>query len=263
MPGRGARRGRTRGRETGRVTAVVVLLLALLVVAGAPAGNERTAPWSGGVSRITPVERALSRVAARVAGDSASVRCSSPTGWRALGARHDFDAEVTWALTPLLGTPGGTTPVGYSSLAPRTCRLLERFTEAPVERGTRICRHGSPRLRAVLGECDDWGAMLVAVHVVGHESIHLAGVVDEATADCLGMQLDALVAMQLGAAAAFARTLARDYWTEYYAAQAPAYRSPDCRGGGALDLFPADRGWPTPRRYPGVTTAALEPFARS
>lgn len=242
---------------------MVVLLLALLVVAGASAGNERTAPWSGGVDRVTPLEHTLSGVAVRLAGAGASVRCSGPTAWRALGARHDFDAEAAWALTPLSGEPGAATPAGYSSFAPRTCRLLERFAEAPFERGTRICRHGTAGRSAAFGECDDWGAMLVAVHVLGHESIHLAGVVDEATADCLAVQLDALVAMQLGATGTFARTLARDYWAQYYPAQAPAYRSAQCRDGGALDLFRADRGWPTPRRYPGTTTAVLEPFTGS
>ena len=242
---------------------MVVLLLALLVAAGASAGNERTAPWSGGVNRVTPLEHTLSEVAESLAGVGASVRCSSPIAWRALGARHDFDTAVAWALTPLSGEPGAATPVGYSSLAPRTCRLLERFTDAPVERGTRICRHGTADGSAALGECDDWGAMLVAVHVLGHESIHLAGVVDEATADCLAVQLDALVALQLGANAGFARTLARDYWAQYYPAQAPTYRSAQCRNGGALDLFRDDGGWPTPRRYPSSTVAALEAYAGS
>jgi hypothetical protein len=261
VPGRGARRGKTRGRITGRVTALVVLLLALLVVGGAAAGTERSLPWSGGTSRTTPIERALSGVAARLAGNERTVRCASPGQWRALGAQHDFGAAVTWAMTPLLGAPGSATrPEGYSSLAPRTCRLLAAFAAAPVERGTRICRHGASRGAPVLGECDGWGATLVAVHVLGHESIHLAGVVDEAAADCLAMQVDALVAMQLGATRVFARTLARDYWEQYYAAQEPEYRSPQCRDAGSLDLFRADGGWPTPRRYPPRIGEALESF---
>jgi hypothetical protein len=243
VPGRGARRGKTRGRITGRVTALVVLLLALLVVGGAAAGTERSLPWSGGTSRTTPIERALSGVAARLAGNERTVRCASPGQWRALGAQHDFGAAVTWAMTPLLGAPGSATrPEGYSSLAPR------------------ICRHGASRGAPVLGECDGWGATLVAVHVLGHESIHLAGVVDEAAADCLAMQVDALVAMQLGATRVFARTLARDYWEQYYAAQEPEYRSPQCRDAGSLDLFRADGGWPTPRRYPPRIGEALESF---
>ena len=143
-------------------------------------------------------------------------------------------------MTPLVRDPGSPTrPEGHSDFAPRTCRLLAAFTAAPAERGTRICRHASSG-RSILGECDGWGASLVALHVLGHESVHLAGVVDEAAADCLAMQLDALVAMQLGASPAFARTLARDYWAQYYPAQEPEYRSPQCRDGGSLDLFRVD-----------------------
>ena len=260
MPGRGARRGKQRGRKTGRVTTSVVLLLAMLVVAGPAAGNERALPWSGGANRVTPVEGALSRVAQSLAGDGAAVRCVSPSDWRALGAQHRFDARLTWAMTPLVRDPGlPTRPEGHSDFSPRTCRLLAAFTDAPAERGTRICRHESSSGRSILGECDGWGTSLVGLHVLGHESVHLAGVVDEATADCLAMQLDAHVAMQLGASPAFARRLARDYWAQYYPAQELEYRSPQCRDGGSLDLFRAD-GWPTPRRYPPTIGPALERF---
>jgi hypothetical protein len=240
---------------------LVVLLLALLVVAGAAAGNERTLPWSGGTSRVTPIEQALSGVAATLAGSGATLRCVSPSAWLTLGVRYSFDADVTWAMTPLLGAPGSAArPEGYSSLAPRTCRLLAAFKAAPVERGSRICRHRAPGRSPISGECDGWGATLVAVHVLGHESIHLAGVLDEAVADCLAMQLDALVAMRLGANRAFARALARDYWAQYYTAQEPRYRSAQCRDSGALDLFRAESGWPTPRRYPTRIVAPLDAF---
>ena len=129
MPGRGARRGDQRGRNTGRFTASVALLLALLFVGEASAGNERMLPWSGGTSRVTPIERALSGVAASLAGSGATVRCASPGRWRALGVHDDFDAAGTWAMTPLAGEPGSAArPEGYSTLAPRTCRLLAAFT---------------------------------------------------------------------------------------------------------------------------------------
>ena len=111
----------------------------------------------------------------------------------------------------------------------------------------------SPRggiAEAALGECDDWGSKLLAVHVLAHESIHLAGVVDEATADYLAMQVDAQVAQRLGAGRAFASSLAREYWRYYYPSQEGRYRSPSCRDGRAFDLFPDLPGWPTPAVYP-------------
>ena len=84
------------------------------------------------------------------------------------------------------------------------------------------------------------------MHVLTHEAMHLAGVMGEAEADCLAAQLDALVAEALGADRRFARLLAREYWTYCYPTQSTAYRSRECHDGGALDLFPARRGWPTP-----------------
>jgi hypothetical protein len=241
-----------------------VLLLAVSVVAGTAAGGERMHPWSGGAGKVTPPERALSGVAQMLAGGGATVRCASPSEWHVLAARNDFDASVTWAMTPLRHDPSALTsrPEGYTALAPRTCRLLAAFAAAPAETAIRTCRHeaGDGR-RRVLGECDDWGAILIAVHVVGHESVHLVGIVDEAVADCLAMQVDALVAMRLGADAKFARTLARDYWTQYYRAQAPAYRSAGCRNGGRFDVFRSDDAWPTPNRYPAPIDRILASVA--
>lgn len=115
----------------------------------------------------------------------------------------------------------------------------------------------------VLGECDDWGSTLLAVHVLGHESMHLAGVVDEAEADCLAAQVDAFVATALGAAPRFARLLAREYWAYYYPSQDRRYRSPRCYDGGALDLFPERRGWPTPAHYSANLSSRIEAVAGS
>ena len=259
-----------------------MLVLVLLTASGPAYGGERALPWSGGAAQVTPFEQRASAIASSLAGRTASVECVDPRGWMALATENGFDPAVTWAMTPLAPGVGGTArPGGSSILSPSACRPSAAFFAAPTEMGTRICRHGTTlrwttvsggardrtvrrRVRSpVLGECDGWGSMLVAIHVLGHESMHLAGVVDEATADCLAMQLDALVAMQLGASATFARTLARDYWAQYYPAQEPAYRSPECRNGGALDLFRADGGWPSPHRYPDATEAALEPFGAS
>src|SRR5262245_51268869 len=144
-----------------------------------------------------------------LAGPGASITCVGAAGWRALAARWGFDPATTWALTPRhrdSGT-GASVADGYAQFSPRTCRLAGQFLARPAEQGTRICRHGSQ-----LGECDDWAAKLVSVHVLTHESMHLAGVMGEAEADCLAVQLDALVAGRLGADRRFARLLARDCW---------------------------------------------------
>jgi hypothetical protein len=257
-------------------------------------GGEISPPWSGGGAHAGRFERTATRIASSLAGDAVSVECTAPDRWRALAAREGFDAGTTWAMTPLHLLPGESVarPDGRSDLSPRACTLASAFSAAPSTLGARLCRHGTTtrwrtvaaaqrgsrpvrrRVRVpILGECDDWGPKLVAVHVLGHESMHLAGVTDEGVADCLAVQLDAYVAVQLGASDRFARSLAAEYWRSYYPAQDARYRSRGCRDDGPLDLFRDRAGWPTPTRYPAApgtlvasfvarAAAAHEPTAR-
>ena len=156
-------------------------------------------------------------------------------------------------------TLGGAAPDDHAHFSPRACRFGESFWLAPTENGARTCRMTtSARLTTpVLGECDLWAARLTAVHVLSHESIHLHGFYSEAHADCLGVQIDAYVAMTLGAYDRFARSLALEFWSDYYEPRRDAYRSSDCHEGGSLDLFPGRRGWPTPNRYPDDLAGAI------
>jgi hypothetical protein len=246
-----------------------MLALILLVCATPAWGSASASPWSKGAT--SPFERSVTEIARSLVGTTASVECADRDGWQALAASNGFDPVTTWAMTPLYRDPGYglVRPEGRTSLSPRTCRLAYAFSTSPTEAGARICRHGTatrwatvsagrhdvrrvrrPVRAPVLGECDDWGSKLVAVHVIGHESMHLAGAVGEAAADCLAVQIDAFVAERLGATTAFARALSREYWRIYYPTQDPRYRSAECRDGGALDLFPNRTGWPTPGAYP-------------
>jgi hypothetical protein len=234
-----------------RLAAGLVLVVATLA---APAhAGERSAPSARFEIEASTIARAL-------AGPTASVRCVGSAGWRSLAARWGFDPATTWALTPRHWDSAAGRPAsdGYAQFSPRACRLAGAFLARPTERGARICRHGAQE-----GECDDWAAKLVSVHVLAHESMHLAGVMGEAEADCLAAQLDAFVAQALGADRRFARRLAREYWADYYPSQSPVYRSGECHDGGALDLFPARRGWPTPGAYPRDVTRSIAAFARA
>lgn len=249
---------------------VFVLLGAVSAVRGAAAAGPP--PWAGGSSRITPFEAAAATIAGELAGHRVSVECADPAAWRALAERHGF-AIATWAMTPLRWDAETGRPVaeGRTVASPRACRPAAAFAAAPAERGARICRHGTrtesrpgtqgERQQAVrvpvYGECDDWGSKLVAVHVLTHEAMHLAGVIDESEAECFAVQADAYVTRRLGATPTFARSIAREYLVYYYPSQDRRYRSAECRDGGALDLFPARAGWPTPDRYPNSLAAAI------
>jgi len=211
--------------------------------------------------RITWFEARAAGVATALAGRSVSVECADRASWRVLATKHGFARETTWAMTPLHWDSARGQPEAGSRaiLAPRACVLASSFAAMPTEQGSRLCWHRGGA-RPVLGECDAWAAKLTAVHVLSHESMHLAGAVDEASAECLAMQLDAFVAIRLGADGLFARRMAHEYWTLYHPEQDRAYQSRECREGGALDLFPDRRGWPSPRRYPGNISRLLVSF---
>ena len=250
---------------TGFATRHVALLsLVVLAIAGPAYGGERIHPWSGGASRLTPFEADGSRIASLIAETDVAIECLDDRHWRRLAGQQGFDPVVTWAMTPMRWSigRGDAAPEGVTRLSPRACQLADAFRKAPTWLGSQLCHHGKGSKRQ-LGECDDWGSKLLAVHVLAHESIHLAGVVDEAAADCLAVQVDAQVAQRLGAGKAFARALAREYWSHYYPSQERRYRSPSCRDGRAFDLFPELPGWPTPAAYPLDFAQRIGAFARS
>ena len=116
-------------------------------------------------------------------------------------------------------------PANFTDLDEQTCSELERFAEDKSGDGeeSKVAR---------------------ALHVLAHESSHLAGIRDEAAADCYGLQRTAFVAESLGADPAKAQQLARLALAER-AVTAPAdYRSSECHDGGTLDLDPASSVWP-------------------
>ncbi|MGN6474613.1 MAG: hypothetical protein ACTHK4_13330 [Mycobacteriales bacterium] len=86
---------------------------------------------------------------------------------------------------------------------------------------------------------------IIAVHVLTHESKHMRGQPDEADAECEAMQRDAETAQLLGATPQEGLALARAYWIQDYPNMPDAYRSSDCRLGGALDEHLPDPPWTT------------------
>ncbi len=96
--------------------------------------------------------------------------------------------------------------------------------------------------------CSNYVRTVVAVQVLAHEAMHVRGIVNEAAAECYAMQVFASVAERLGVPTTRAREMASDYWRDVYPQRPPesAYRSSECRDGGALDLAPTSSSWPTP-----------------
>lgn len=87
-------------------------------------------------------------------------------------------------------------------------------------------------------------AQVVAVHVVVHEAMHVAGEFAESVAECSAMQHDAEAARFLGASAAQAQALAEEYYSAVYPNMSADYRTGDCAADGPLDASPGDGRFP-------------------
>ncbi|MGD9954971.1 MAG: PrgI family protein [Candidatus Nanopelagicales bacterium] len=115
-------------------------------------------------------------------------------------------------------------PLGAALISYETCGRLAAYADGDKD---------TPPLEQV-----------IAVHVLTHESMHLAGRLVESDADCAAMQRDAWTAQQLGATAAQGQRLAQTYWREVYPRMPDAYTDRACAAGEALDESPGDGVWP-------------------
>jgi hypothetical protein len=189
-------------------------------------GRPRPVPWYSlglfatlAIAAAVPVlrtageESRLSAVASALAGAPARVRCQS------LGAAFiDTGAELGFVRYGANGVPEHSTLIKHEQ-----CGLLASYLAGG---------RASPPLNEV-----------VAVHVLTHESMHMAGLTSESAAECAAVQRDARTAQLLGATSAQGWRLARLYWQLVYPELPSDYQSPDCTPGGALDERLIDPPW--------------------
>jgi hypothetical protein len=235
----------------------ITIAIGVLVLAASAAGQPGLAPWSGGPETVTPIEARAGSIVTALAGSRSTVYCTGPSEWREAGPRLGFDARSLIAVVPWT-SPG--TPAGYALLSPYVCRRADRFLANPHRLGQKRCLTRGRGVR-----CAAYDSVLEATQTLAHESMHLAGIANEATAECFGMQLLPYVAWRLGAGRAFALEMARDYRAQYRLERrdAPGYWSRECRDGGALDLLPARRGWPLPRASFDLVAASPAELVRA
>jgi hypothetical protein len=165
-----------------------------------------------GVLRLRE-ERRLAAVASALAGTRVAVRCQGFGG-----AFVDAGVELGYVRWRADGSPEPWTLIKRDQ-----CRDLAAYLRSGKRRPSR--------------------AQVVAVHVLTHESMHLAGVTDEALTECAAVQRDARTARLLGAPADAARALAVQYWLAVYPTMPDGYRSSECRRGGSLDQRLGDGPW--------------------
>jgi hypothetical protein len=160
-------------------------------------------------------EHELARVASDIAGRTVDVRCPG-----ILERLVDVQSNAGTVFFDEQGRPAS-----FTDLDEKTCSTLDRFADGRTGPG-------------------DEREVARALHVLAHESSHLAGVRDEAAADCYGLQRTAVAAEDLGADAGEAERLARIALVERTLTAPPDYRSAECHDGGALDLDPGSAVWP-------------------
>ncbi len=155
--------------------------------------------------RHARLEAQLADVAGRLAGREVDVRCE--TAGEAWLQAHPERGYVEFGPD---GVPRPETVITYD-----TCRALGAWVDSDHSTAT--------------------DEQVVAVHVLTHESMHMSGIAEEAATECAALQRDHRTAMLLGADDAAARDLVRRYLTDVYPTMPDAYRSGQCRPGGALD----------------------------
>ncbi len=190
-----------------------------------PPGGAQRLPildGSAGRNRINP---RYGRAAALLVEKTVEVRCWEKRAWRRL--LHEARLATGMSFRP--GETAGYTGIASSrvQLSPLVCGALDRLT---YDRA----RPRDPEGRLL---------MSVAVGSLAHEAFHAGGVINEAAAECYGMQRLSKTALELGVPAGYADGLARVAW-ETYDLLTRAYRSPECRNGGRLDLDPNSSTWP-------------------
>jgi hypothetical protein len=189
----------------GRRTSFPSISVGLMVVLAAGS-------FSPGVLRAH-LEGQLSAASSRLVGVHVKVHCQGLGG-----ALADVGAELGYVKFGQDGTPERQTLIKRDQ-----CRAISRYLHSDK-------RHPSE-------------VEVQAVHVLSHESMHMAGVTVESAAECGAVQRDMRLAELLGASAADAQALADSYWTSQYPRMPDDYRSAECRAGGQLDEHLADPPW--------------------
>jgi hypothetical protein len=196
-----------------KAAAALLLMLALAGCGGAEAVPERP-------------RTVLDAIASEIAHRPVSVRCDGKE-------LPDFGPNT--AVHGVVWFRNGK-PDDHTTISPTLCRELDRVRAGlPAEDAE--CVAGW----AGLGCGERVARASLALATLAHESWHLAGVEDEATADCYAIQTVELVALRLGLPADQARGLAAFAKANHRVGQGATYASGECREGGALDLRPGDQ----------------------
>jgi hypothetical protein len=183
-------------------------------------------------------EQALSSVATELAGRPVRVECQS--FWKSL-----VDVDSRLGDVPF---PNGRA-ASYTHITRGMCGQLARFRSAPRHPALEcLARFDWSRFHgddpAALACSEQANDMAEALMTLAHESMHLRGWADEATAQCYGLQELALAIERLGGSQAEGTAVA-DYMLSLQQWVPDEYQSGECAPSRSLDLHAETRAFPT------------------
>ncbi len=254
-------------RHSRRIRCTLVAVAALLALPSAFAADP-VVPWAGGDAVETPLERYGAELASIVAGRPVRVICTGSAAWAQLAVRQGFDPVAVWGFVVFANDPAAEAarPPDEMHLSEAACWYLDAYWRAPAAEKGKRCRlstritfqertirvgerrrvkiAGRWTIRWVyvtrtvqvpvsvprFGTCPDYRDRVFALQTISHESQHLRGIRDEATAECDGMQRLPWFAERFGATEEQARQMAGDYFRDVYEVERPGtpYFLPAC-----------------------------------
>jgi hypothetical protein len=218
-------------RPCRRLTRAVVAAAALFAIVPAALGGNPPLPWAGGAAVETPFERFAGQLVSAIARRPVNVVCNGKAEWGELAARRRVDALSTWGFVVFDydASTESRRPGDTMQLAQTACWYLDQYWRAPRSEKGKRCRitthitvhEGRTIAVSRYGTCPDYRNRVFALQTISHESQHLAGIEDEAIAECNGMLALRSVAERFGATPADGVQMARDYYHDVYLAKRP------------------------------------------
>lgn len=163
--------------------------------------------------RAQAAEARLGAVASEIAHRDVAVRCQG-----LLGSFTDIGSHLGYVQFDARGNPADVTHISRDA-----CGWLKNYAGGDH----------AVTLENALG-----------VHTLAHEALHLQGTINEAKAECYGLQQMPRTAELLGADPVEAHRLAVFAWDVIYPSLPREYQSPNCGPGLAWDLDASTPAWP-------------------
>ncbi len=211
------------------------------------------------------MEQSIGELASAVAGRPVRAVCNDSGEWDRLASQDRFDPATVWGFVVMdyEASTDSYRPSDSMQLSQPACFYLDEYRRVPLAEKEKVCQaKGTFQLKTAMVKvtrrikvngkwrtrvsyatrttkvpvgtpsssvCHDYLNRVFALQTISHESQHLLGIRDEATAECNGMQKLAWFAERFGARPEQAGQMAGDYYGTFYLQRTgTAYYQPNC-----------------------------------